>query len=57
MNSKRMPIALLMVAEIVSVVFPVQVAAQGRQSSPVAPRREVVAAVCRSAAMTPKRIK
>ena len=57
MNSKRMPIALSMVAVIVSVVFPVQVAAQGRPSSPVAPRREVVAAVCRSAAMTPKRIK
>jgi glutaminase len=49
MNTKRMPIALLMVAAILSVVFPVQVAAQGRQSSPVAPRREIVASVVQEA--------
>ncbi len=49
MKTKRMPIALLMVAAIVSVVFPVQVAAQGRQASPVAPRRELVASVLQEA--------
>ena len=49
MNMKRTPVALLIVAVIVTVAFPVRVAAQGGRSSPVAPRREVVAAVIQEA--------
>src|SRR5947209_3256189 len=49
MNTKRMPNALLMLAAIATVVFPVRIAAQGRQPSPVAPRREVVASVLQEA--------
>lgn len=49
MNTKRMPVALLMVAVIAAVVFPVRVAAQGGRSSPVAPRRDFVVAVVQEA--------
>jgi len=49
MNTKRMSIALLILATIVTVISPVRVAAQGGRSSPVAPRREVVAAVVQEA--------
>jgi len=49
MNTKRMLTALLLFAAITTSVLPVRVAAQGRQPSPVAPRREVVAAVVQEA--------
>ena len=49
MNTKRTPIVLLIVAVIASVVFPIRVVAQGGRTSPVAPRREVVAAVVQEA--------
>jgi glutaminase len=49
MSTKRTPVVLVIVAVIASVVFPVRVAAQGGRTSPVAPRREVVAAVIQEA--------
>jgi glutaminase len=49
MNTKPTPIVLLIVAVIASVVFPIRVVAQGGRTSPVAPRREVVAAVVQEA--------
>src|ERR1700751_31776 len=49
MNTKRMPIALLVVAAIVTVVVPGQLCAQKGGSSPVAPRRELVASVVQEA--------
>jgi glutaminase len=49
MNTKRMPVVLLIVAVTASVVFPIRVVAQGGRTSPVAPRHEVVAAVIREA--------
>ena len=49
MNTKRTPVVLLIVAVIASVVFPIRVVAQGGRTSPVAPRREVVAAVVQEA--------
>ena len=48
MNTKQRPVVLLIVAVIVSV-FPIRVVAQGARTSPVAPRREVVAAVAQEA--------
>ena len=48
MNTKQRPVVLLIVAVIVSV-FPIRVVAQGARMSPVAPRREVVAAVAQEA--------
>ena len=49
MNTKPTPIVLLIVAMIASVVFPIRVVAQGGRTSPVGPRREVVAAVVQEA--------
>ena len=49
MNTKRTPVMLLIVAVIASAVFPIRVVAQGGRTSPVAPRREVVAAVVQEA--------
>jgi glutaminase len=49
MNTKRMPVVLLIVAVTASVVFPIRVVAQGGRTSPVAPRHEVVAAVIQEA--------
>ncbi len=49
MNTKPTPIVLLIVAVFASVVFPIRVVAQGGRTSPVAPRREVVAAVVQEA--------
>lgn len=49
MNAKRMPVALLIVAAILTVISPVRVAAQSGRSSPVAPRREVVASIVQEA--------
>ena len=49
MNTKRMPVALLVVAAIMTVVSPVRVAAQSGRSSPVAPRKEAVAAIVQEA--------
>jgi glutaminase len=49
MNMKRTPVSLLIVAAIVTAVFPARAAAQGGRSSPVAPRRELVAAVVQEA--------
>ncbi len=48
MNTKRMPVALLVVATIVTVVVP-GLNAQKGGSSPVAPRRELVASVVQEA--------
>jgi glutaminase len=49
MNTKRRPVAVLIVAVIASVVFPMGVVAQGGRTSPVAPRREIVAAAVQEA--------
>src|ERR1700751_6134578 len=49
MNTKRMPIALLVVAAIVTVVAPGRSYAQKGKASPVAPRRELVASVVQEA--------
>jgi len=49
MNTKRTPVKVLIVAVIATVVLPVRGAAQSGRSSPVAPRREVVAAVVQQA--------
>src|ERR1700754_4742908 len=49
MKTKRMPVALLVVTAITTVVFPVHVSAQKGGSSPVAPRRELVASVVQEA--------
>lgn len=49
MNTKRMPVALLVVAAIITVISPARVAAQTGRSSPVAPRREAVAAIVQEA--------
>ena len=49
MNKKRMPVALLVVAAIITVVSPARVAAQSGRTSPVAPRREVVASIVQDA--------
>ena len=49
MNTKPTPVVLLIVAVTASVVFPIRVVAQGGRTSPVAPRREVVAAVIQEA--------
>jgi glutaminase len=48
MNMKRTPI-LLLIAVTASVVFPLRVAAQSARTSPVAPRRDAVAAVVQEA--------
>ncbi len=49
MNTERRPVLLLIVAAIASVVFPIRVVAQAGRTSPVAPRREVVAAIVQEA--------
>ena len=49
MKTKRMQVALLVVAAIATVVFPVRISAQSARTSPVAPRRDVVAAVVQEA--------
>jgi glutaminase len=52
MKTKRMPVALLIVAAIATVVFPVRISSQSAQSartSPVAPRHDVVTAVVQEA--------
>ncbi len=49
MNTKPTPVVLLILAVTASVVFPIRVVAQGGRTSPVAPRREVVAAVIQEA--------
>ena len=49
MKTKRMPVALLAVTAIATVVFPVLASGQKGGSSPVAPRRELVAAVVQEA--------
>ena len=49
MNTKRTPVGILIVAVIATVILPVGVVAQDGRSSPVAPRREVVAAVIQEA--------
>ena len=49
MNTKRMPVALLVVAAIITVISPARVAAQTERSSPAAPRRERVAAIVQEA--------
>ena len=49
MNKKRMTVALLVVAAIITVISPVRVAAQSGRTSPVAPRREVVASIVQDA--------
>jgi glutaminase len=49
MNTKRMPVALLVLAAIVTVVVPGGMHAQKGKSSPVAPRRELVASVVQEA--------
>jgi hypothetical protein len=49
MNTKRMPVALLVLAAIVTVVVPGGMYAQKGKSSPVAPRRELVASVVQEA--------
>jgi glutaminase len=49
MNTKRMPVALLVVAAIVTVVVPGRIYPQKGGSSPVAPRRELVASVVQEA--------
>src|ERR1700739_4304251 len=49
MNTKRTPVAVLVVAAIITVISPVRVAAQSGGSSPVAPRREVVESVVQEA--------
>src|ERR1700754_2051524 len=49
MNTKRMSVALLVVATIVTGVIPGRSYAQKGGSSPVAPRRELVASVVQEA--------
>jgi glutaminase len=49
MNTKQTPVALLIVAVIATVVFPIRVVAQSGRTSPVAPRHEVVAAIVQEA--------
>ena len=49
MNTKRMRVALLVVAAIVTVVAPGRSYAQKGKASPVAPRRELVASVVQEA--------
>lgn len=49
MNKKRMTVALLVVAAIITVISPARVAAQSGRTSPVAPRREVVASIVQDA--------
>ena len=49
MKTKRTPVALLVVVAITAVVYPVRISAQGARTSPVAPRRELVAAVVQEA--------
>ena len=49
MTTKRIPIALLVLAAIATVVLPAQLPAQKGGTSPVAPRRELVAAVIQEA--------
>jgi len=49
MTTKRIPIALLVLAAIATVVLPAQLSAQKGGTSPVAPRRELVAAVIQEA--------
>src|SRR3984957_10318866 len=49
MKAKRIQVALLVVAAIATVVFPAPISAQTARSSPVAPRRDVVAAVVQEA--------
>jgi glutaminase len=49
MNKKRMPVALLVVAAIITVISPARAAAQSGRTSPVAPRREVVASIVQDA--------
>jgi glutaminase len=49
MKTKRMQVALLVVAAIATVAFPVRISAQGARTSPVAPRRDAVAAVVQEA--------
>jgi glutaminase len=49
MKAKRIQVALLVVAAIATVVLPAPISAQTTRSSPVAPRRDVVAAVVQEA--------
>jgi glutaminase len=49
MKATRIQVALLVVAAIATVVFPAPISAQTARSSPVAPRRDVVAAVVQEA--------
>jgi glutaminase len=49
MKTKRMPVALLVMAAIATVVFPVHISAQKGGTSPVAPRRDLVASVVQEA--------
>ena len=49
MNTKRMPIALLVVVAVTTVVFPAGISAQTKRSSPVAPRSELIASVIQEA--------
>jgi glutaminase len=49
LSTKRTPVVLLVVAAIATVICPLRLSAQSERSSPVAPRRDVVAAVVQEA--------